>query len=296
MSATMRAAPAFGAGGFSFGAGSGGQIIMKPGTRETETGSVQHKPMLCTPLDLYASSRIDSRKEALTHLPLKILASAIVERLAYWQKEWVDVLQCGICLEAVPRQYCDNPSPDGCAHTASVCASCMCAYTIGELKNAGVTEHGIRCPFFSKAAESCSASISDSSIKASLTRQDLEKYERYKRDAMISADPSRRWCPHEPCDAVLSVLVSTTCPKCRKGICAECNGKAHPERSCAEAADQGLRKWSQKCPLCGRNVQKTEGCNDMTCVCMDTEGVRRRFCYKCGVSREEHVSHYPCQQ
>jgi len=254
------------------------------------------KPMLCTPFDLHAADSLQPTGPGLTQLPsslaqlsLKTLASDIVERLAYWRREWVDVLLCDICLEAVPRKYCDKPSPDGCGHTADICANCMRAYTIEALKNAGVTEHGIRCPFVSKTAKSCSASISSASIKASLNKNDLDKYDRYKRDAIISADPSRRWCPHEPCDAVLTVTVSTICPKCKKEICAKCNGKAHTGKSCEEAADQGLGKYSQKCPSCGRNVQKIEGCNDMTCKC------RNHFCYKCGLSRDSHGSSYPCR-
>lgn len=37
-----------------------------------------------------------------------------------------------------------------------------------------------------------------------------------------------------------------------------------------------LKKGFKKCPWCGRFIERTEGCNFMTCAC------KKEFCFKCG--------------
>ena len=58
----------------------------------------------------------------------------------------------------------------------------------------------------------------------------------------------------------------------------------------AESADE-IEDWlkeskAMKCPKCKFYVEKTEGCNHMTCKC-STE-----FCYLCGIVFG-HCEHYP---
>merc|ERR1719266_2741078 len=53
--------------------------------------------------------------------------------------------------------------------------------------------------------------------------------------------------------------------------------------------DQYLRDNASKCPNCNTFIQKTEGCNKMTCLKCNTY-----FCYLCGarLSRENPYGHY----
>ena len=70
------------------------------------------------------------------------------------------------------------------------------------------------------------------------------------------------------------------CPSCFSAVCSRCHGEAHEGMSCAErkllndpaeqerlneqwAANQGIKK----CPECGIWIEKTEGCNHMSCRC-----------------------------
>jgi hypothetical protein len=72
-------------------------------------------------------------------------------------------------------------------------------------------------------------------------------------------------------------------------MCLSCGGEAHASKSCEEAADQGLVELGRSlgwktCPFCSKMVERTEGCNSMTCRHL---GCEKTFCYGCAKS--------PCQ-
>jgi hypothetical protein len=84
------------------------------------------------------------------------------------------------------------------------------------------------------------------------------------------------------------------CKQCHQYICLPCNTAAHPHTSCADnkvvdkveeakLGEEMLKKGFKKCPWCGRYIEKTVGCNFMTCVC------KKEFCFKCGaIEVEDH--------
>ena len=254
------------------------------GQQHHAAAGAEAAPTLCTALDLSAASSSSSGSDALMRLPLKTLVGEILDRYVYWSSAWTDVRRCDICLQALPHKYC-APSSDGCDHTDHICTSCMREYAMNQIQNGGVQEQGIRCPYHPKASKNCGSSVPDASLSALLTAEEMQRYSRFKRDAVISADPSRRWCPHAPCDAFIDITVSTTCAKCKKQICADCGGGAHPGR-CEDAADKKLSELVEKmgwkrCPFCKKVVERTEGCNEMRCHHL---GCGKTFCYGCATS------------
>ena len=80
------------------------------------------------------------------------------------------------------------------------------------------------------------------------------------------------------------------CPSCFSTICSACNEEAHEGMTCEERRvhrDPGEQErlfnvWAnehgKQCPECGRMIEKSEGCNHMTCLC------GAHFCWKCGKS------------
>jgi len=111
-------------------------------------------------------------------------------------------------------------------------------------------------------------------------------------------------CPHKGCyvpfdaDDMVADPVGTSssaklvhCPNCHKPMCKDCKLIWHERFTCAEfkaipvserapedlvfAALALKQKW-RRCPKCGAMVERTEGCNHMTCIC------NYEYCYICG--------------
>ncbi|EAW48154.1 IBR domain containing 1, isoform CRA_f [Homo sapiens] len=79
------------------------------------------------------------------------------------------------------------------------------------------------------------------------------------------------------------------CPTCQFVWCFKCHSPWHEGVNCKEykKGDKLLRHWAseiehgqrnaQKCPKCKIHIQRTEGCDHMTCSQCNTN-----FCYRCG--------------
>lgn len=81
------------------------------------------------------------------------------------------------------------------------------------------------------------------------------------------------------------------CIACNMDLCPNGCGRAGHGGACDittdEASEQVIRENSKPCPGCQTPVQKSEGCNHMTCRC----GVQ--FCYHCGESyQRDERGHY----
>ena len=80
------------------------------------------------------------------------------------------------------------------------------------------------------------------------------------------------------------------CPSCFSTICSACDEEAHEGMTCQERRlhkdpaeqDRLFNVWvnehGKQCPECKRTIEKSEGCNHMTCPC------GAHFCWKCGKS------------
>jgi hypothetical protein len=80
------------------------------------------------------------------------------------------------------------------------------------------------------------------------------------------------------------------CPSCFSTICSACDEEAHEGMTCQERRlhkdpaeqDRLFNVWAnehgKQCPECRRVIEKSEGCNHMTCPC------GTHFCWQCGKS------------
>jgi hypothetical protein len=97
------------------------------------------------------------------------------------------------------------------------------------------------------------------------------------------------------------------CLFCGKKLCPNCNSEPpHPGLTCLEhrealalRADQEQRQPEEaiegvkKCPKCGFLIERSDGCNFMTCI--SSSCLRNTFfCYLCGMELKysQHFSHY----
>ncbi|KAK4780396.1 hypothetical protein SAY87_016502 [Trapa incisa] len=190
---------------------------------------------------------------------------------------------CGICLEK--KQMTEMIRVNKiCSH--SFCSNCISNHV--RIRVAG-NQATIPCLEFQ-----CEHSVEFQSCMGILPRDVLDAWDRNLCEALI-LDAHKFYCPFRDCSAMLvndsEMLFECECPHCNRLFCAQCLVPWHSGVSCKEFQElsederesQDLmlmilaqeQKWA-RCPKCKFYVEKTMGCQHMTCRC------GYEFCYGCG--------------
>jgi len=215
-----------------------------------------------------------------------------------------DSFQCPSCYEEVPPMegLYMSPTKDGCNH--AMCRLCFTRLISGQIE----AKELCLCPL-------CPAT-SPSSIPGWLIRRelgeaaaaDLVGIEQLHLNQVESGDMRLWQCPVPDCPNRLCVRSDWDpthvndaarvihCDSCNKWICVRCNVEEHLGYSCgqydswrkandsveqafAEMLRNGLIK---PCPNCSAPIQKTEGCNFMSCeICKSPN----KMCWETGKAR-----------
>ncbi|KAM5264005.1 E3 ubiquitin-protein ligase RNF217 [Ctenodactylus gundi] len=194
------------------------------------------------------------------------------------------VLMCRVCLEDKPIK----PLP--CCKKA-VCEECLKIYLSSQVQLGQVE---IKCPI-----TECFEFLEETTVVYNLTYEDSIKYKYFSELGRI--DPSTKPCPqckhfttfkkkgHIPTPSRSESKYKIQCPACQFIWCFKCHSPWHEGVNCKEykKGDKLLRHWAseiehgqrnaQKCPKCKIHIQRTEGCDHMTCSQCNTN-----FCYRCG--------------
>ncbi|XP_071405100.1 E3 ubiquitin-protein ligase RNF217 isoform X2 [Pithys albifrons albifrons] len=194
------------------------------------------------------------------------------------------VLSCRVCLEEKPIK------PLSCCKKA-VCEECLRRYLSSQVQ---LGQADIKCPI-----TECSEHLDETTVLYNLPHDDIIKYKYFLELSRI--DSSTKPCPqckhfttfrrrgHIPTPAKLENKYKIQCPSCQFVWCFKCHSPWHEGVNCKEykKGDKLLRHWAneiehgqrnaQKCPKCKIHIQRTEGCDHMTCSQCNTN-----FCYRCG--------------
>ncbi|KAM6081837.1 E3 ubiquitin-protein ligase RNF217 [Chlamydotis macqueenii] len=194
------------------------------------------------------------------------------------------VLSCRVCLEEKPVK------PLSCCKKA-VCEECLKRYLSSQVQ---LGQADIKCPI-----TECSEHLDETTVLCNLPHDDIIKYKYFLELSRI--DSSTKPCPqckhfttfrrrgHIPTPAKLENKYKIQCPSCQFVWCFKCHSPWHEGVNCKEykKGDKLLRHWAseiehgqrnaQKCPKCKIHIQRTEGCDHMTCSQCNTN-----FCYRCG--------------
>ncbi|XP_067149878.1 E3 ubiquitin-protein ligase RNF217 [Apteryx mantelli] len=194
------------------------------------------------------------------------------------------VLSCRVCLEEKPVK------PLSCCKKA-VCEECLKRYLSSQVQ---LGQADIKCPI-----TECSEHLDETTVLYNLPHDDIIKYKYFLELSRI--DSSTKPCPqckhfttfrrrgHIPTPAKLENKYKIQCPSCQFVWCFKCHSPWHEGVNCKEykKGDKLLRHWAneiehgqrnaQKCPKCKIHIQRTEGCDHMTCSQCNTN-----FCYRCG--------------
>ncbi|XP_014767482.1 E3 ubiquitin-protein ligase RNF217 [Octopus bimaculoides] len=169
-----------------------------------------------------------------------------------------------------------------------VCSSCLTRY-LSEKVQLGIVN--IKC------LNICECYINQDDIMAYLPSSLKEKFNKFLVDA--NKDPCVKTCPnccsiisidksqmkHKKCKKGLKVVCST----CSTAICFPCQAQWHEGITCKQfqKGDKMVSIWAknyqngqlnaQQCPKCKIFIQRSTGCDQMSCKKCDTN-----FCYLCG--------------
>ncbi|XP_044025453.1 probable E3 ubiquitin-protein ligase RNF217 [Siniperca chuatsi] len=193
---------------------------------------------------------------------------------------------CRVCLEG------KSIAPLPCCRRA-VCDECLKLYVSSQVR---VAKSYISCPI-----PECSGYLEEGVVISHLANEDVAKYRYFLELSQL--DSSTKPCPqcsqftslkeHNPNRSEHKYKIQ--CSNCQFVWCFKCHAPWHNGVKCRDyrRGDKLLRSWAsviehgqrnaQKCPQCKIHIQRTEGCDHMTCTQCNTN-----FCYRCG-ERYRHL-------
>ncbi|KAG6833600.1 hypothetical protein H0H87_004227 [Tephrocybe sp. NHM501043] len=176
---------------------------------------------------------------------------------------------CPICYEAV-----STPVVLGCKHL--YCAACIRHY----LTSASETKvFPLACM---GDEDKCKVPIAIPIIQRSLLPQQYEHLINVAFLAHLDKHPQDfRYCTTPDCTQIYcaNTKAMLKCPSCFAEVCSSCHEEAHEGMSCEDRRNRKVQQEEQlndqwatshgvkRCPTCLVFIEKTEGCNHMTCRC-----------------------------
>lgn len=195
--------------------------------------------------------------------------------------------ECIVCFDEVNEQ----------SNKRSCCSQVICKNCIREIVRTNIEDEGnshILCP----NPECKKGVVRREEILKYISGETKEKYERFRLRG--SGETDKKTCPN--CCLITEHKlprrfkrykaedVMITCSMCQFVWCFRCHAPWHNDATCKQfqQGEKHFKKWTksttkngiancQKCPLCRVYIQRSAGCDHMTCNRCKTD-----FCYKCG--------------
>ncbi|KAJ5058517.1 hypothetical protein J3E72DRAFT_196926 [Bipolaris maydis] len=199
------------------------------------------------------------------------------------------IRKCSVCSESIP--ILDFPQLS-CTHIPDVCHNCLLQWIDQEIA-ATQDIQKIRCP------SDCARLITYQDIQKYTSAKEFNRYNELSLRSFLSTQEDFVYCMAPGCSSGQIHDTSTLgeqgpifrCVGCgyrmctahtpivpfhENETCAEYDKRIETEKEEEEAASVALLKEkAQKCPGCGSQIEKTTGCDRMTCKC------GFEFCYVC---------------
>lgn len=193
-------------------------------------------------------------------------------------------MNCSICFDDIEVSASLCPC-------SSICENCFDSYIESEITQAKIHPNGNLSCYY--CLSRCSGEITAECVMNKISDDSwlLQKYEQFRMNAQIAADPKRFWCPFPNCNGIATIIDpfqnKAKCETCEITFCSSCK-QQHSSlfpfcRGTSSASDPSVSQWKssnggkcKKCPNCRHLIEKNGGCNHMTCsLC------RHEFCWRC---------------
>ncbi|KAH8696853.1 hypothetical protein GQ44DRAFT_694540 [Phaeosphaeriaceae sp. PMI808] len=214
---------------------------------------------------------------------------------------------CVICADTRSlSHFPDRPPTTECEHENDVCRRCLRTWIQSE--SASKMWNEVNCPV-------CAVRMQYDDMREFAPRAVFERYDKLTTRAVYESIPNFRWCITKGCKSGQIHEPGTSrfhCTACRKSHCVEHNAAWHRGETCKEydyrtnkhlkkqeeaASKKTILETTKKCPGCKLNIEKSFGCDHMSCSRCNSE-----FCWMCqapytkkGVRRVVHrpgCTHY----
>jgi len=234
--------------------------------------------MTCALRFLHESPRARTSKDWMLELTLREAGSRIRQvrmgpRISITRPEAVEPQSsqkksqtkytCTICYTKYKDED-EKAKPLNCDH--DYCKKCYRQYLKNLIDSNRVSE--IPCP-----DETCDQKFNDAQIEETLNDKELfKKYIRFKTRASLYKNPNVRWCVRPGCENHMIGSPGDKMIKCSCGaeVCFPCGSAYHEGKTCEQVLADGFKNYKNKkkiqfCKGCKARVEKSDGCNHMTC-------------------------------
>lgn len=203
--------------------------------------------------------------------------------------------ECVCCGdEKDPSTFPPHPPSYSCEHPSQTCEECMLSWISSEFTAKGCTD--LKCP-------ECPETLSYYDVQRAASEETFLAYEKLLTRSLLASIPDFSWCLNPAgCDSGQENSANNNymeCVECKYRQCLQHQCAWHANETCEqyeyrtsgqksrdeEAATQKiLDEVSKKCPgpNCGWRIQKTDGCDHMTC-----RKCKFEFCWECLASHKE---------
>ncbi|TFK72289.1 hypothetical protein BDN72DRAFT_792665 [Pluteus cervinus] len=197
--------------------------------------------------------------------------------------------ECGICMDDLPVS--DVAIVDYCDH--ALCRDCLRNYVVTQIAE---RKFPIPCPLCAatKTKDGGSEWITENLIQILGIPEAqfaiFEEMQLVMYSVPVRCPGCRRSVNIDRQEYEENAILACPLPGCNYGWCKNCqqaivqNGPRHSCDGTNELDHLMTQQGWKRCPRCKTPIQKTSGCNHMTCR---VPGCNTEFCYVCG--------HTPCQ-
>ncbi|KAK3652982.1 hypothetical protein LTR56_004932 [Elasticomyces elasticus] len=200
---------------------------------------------------------------------------------------------CNVCGDAKdPLEFSAKQPTVGCMHPVATCNECLVQWMATEIDEKG--GEGIKCP-------ECPETLEYADVQRCASDETFEAYDKMITRLALGGLEDFAWCLAPSCDSGQENPENRNfmdCKNCGYKQCLKHKIEWHVDETCeqydyrisgARAKDEErqtetmLDTVSKKCPGgCGWRIEKTDGCDHMTC-----KKCKWEFCWQCLASQKE---------
>ena len=186
-----------------------------------------------------------------------------------------ETFECPVCLDDFPVDFAfRNSKCDECV----LCRECARNHVLEEVAQSHIPARCAVCLGNGEATE-----LSEVELLSLLTGEEQTMYHHRSRQLAVASAKDMVGCTQPDCNGVAEMVDGYKrfhCPACEHEHCTSCGVGWHDGLTCEQfqqwrrdedAGDDLLAELMEKegwkpCPNCGNGVEKTYGCNRMTCT------------------------------